>query len=97
MPWYIIGYFLLGGYRVARSLVVAQVRDLVALANMGLAFGVAETISGTALILAAPLAGYLYDINPEMIYPLAIIMVAVSMLVSSVTIPQLAVQTNHTT
>jgi len=97
IPWYVIGYFLLGGYRVARSLVVAQVRDLVALENMGLAYGVAEAISGIALILAAPLAGYLYDLNPEMVYPLAIIMVAVSLFVSSVSIPRLSVQTNNTT
>ena len=96
LPWYIIGYFLLGGYRVARSLIVAQVRDLVALANMGLAYGAAETISSIALILGAPLAGYLYELNPETIYPVAIIIIAISLLVSSVSIPRLAIQTDHT-
>jgi len=96
LPWYIMGYFLLGGYRVARSLIVAQVRDLVALANMGLAYGAAETMSSIALILAAPIAGYLYDLNPEIIYPIAIIMIAISVLVSAVSIPRLAIQTDHT-
>ena len=97
LPWYICGYFFLGGYRVARSLAIAQVRDLVALANMGLAYGVAESVSGTALILAAPLAGYLYDLNPEIIYPLTIAMLAVSLFVSSFSIPRLSVQSKHTT
>ncbi len=97
LPWYIFGYFFLGGYRVARSLAIAQVRELVALANMGLAYGVVETVSGAALILAAPLAGYLYDLNPEIIYPLTLAMLAVSLIASSFFIPRFTVQSERST
>ncbi|MBM3145617.1 MAG: MFS transporter [Chloroflexi bacterium] len=95
LPWYVSGYFLLGGYRVARSLATAQILDLVTLANMGLAYGAAETVSGIALILGSPLAGYLYDSNPEIIYPLALLMLAGSLLVSSFYIPRLAVRSEN--
>ena len=92
-PWYIMGYFLLGGYRVARSLLIAQVGDFVPLANMGLAYGVAEAMSSTAIIIVSPLAGYLYDLNPEMIYPLTIVILAGSLLLSSFYIPRLSTRT----
>ncbi len=95
LQWYIIGYFLLGGYRVARSLAIAQVRGLVALANMGLAYGVAETVCGTALILASPLAGYLYEFNPEVIYPTTILILAGSLWVSAFFIPRFSQQTEQ--
>jgi len=93
LPWYILGYFMLGGYRVARSLAIAQIRDLVALANMGLAYGVTETVSSTAIILVSPLAGYLYDLNPEIIYPIAIIILLGSFLANIFFIPRFSTQT----
>jgi MFS family permease len=37
VPWYALGYFLLGGYRAARSFIYAQARPLVHPAQMGLA------------------------------------------------------------
>jgi len=69
IPWFAAGYFLLGGYRTARSLASAHTREYVQQANMGLAYGVTETASSAAMILSAPLAGYLYSINPTWMYP----------------------------
>ncbi len=83
LPWYLAGYFLLGGYRVTRTLAIAQVRELVHHANMGLAFGIAETVSASANLLASPLAGYLYAMNPEIVYPLALGSIAISILLSA--------------
>ena len=45
--WYVVGFFMLGGYRTARNLGVAQVRQLVPSAKMGLGYGVTETVAGT--------------------------------------------------
>lgn len=82
LPWFAAGYFLLGGYRAARALAIAQVRALVRPSNMGLAYGIAETVGGTAIILAPPLAGFLYEYNPMWMYQTAIALVIVSIFVN---------------
>jgi len=46
----------------------AQVEKLVQPANLGLAYGVIETITGIALIAAPPLAGYLYTKDPNSVF-----------------------------
>ncbi|MEA3350446.1 MAG: MFS transporter [Chloroflexota bacterium] len=84
IPWYFIGYFMLGGYRTARSLASAQVQTFVDRANMGLVYGITETISASAAIIVPPIAGVIYDWKPEAIYPLSLILVIVSLLVSVV-------------
>ncbi|MBN1667067.1 MAG: MFS transporter [Anaerolineales bacterium] len=66
--WYGAAYLLLGGYRAARMLSIAQVRSLVTAANMGLAFGIADTAGGLGVILAPFAAGYLFERNPILIY-----------------------------
>ena len=73
LPWYALGYFLMGGFRAARMLIFAEVRLLVHQAQMGLAYGITETVNSLAAILSPLLAGYLYDyISPALMYPVAI-------------------------
>jgi MFS family permease len=79
--WYAAGYFLLGGFRVARSLVTAQVRELVHGAQMGLAYGMTETIGALPAILAPPIAGLIYNQNPEAIYPISFVAIMISILI----------------
>ena len=81
-PWFALGYFLLGGYRVAMNLSNAEVRDLVTPANMGLAYGVTTTVSLLATVIAPPIAGLLYDRNPEWIYPVSLVLIGVGVLLS---------------
>lgn len=80
LPWNFIAYFLLGGYRAARSLAVAFIRTTVSGSNMGLAFGLAETMTALALFLSPPLAGYLYDQDPVRVYQVSLILIAVALL-----------------
>jgi len=80
--WYGLGYFLLGGYRSARMLAFAQVRSLIHQSQMGLAYGFAETVNSLAIILAPLLAGYLYEGNPVVIYPVSLGFLLISILVS---------------
>jgi len=87
MPVFIVGYFLLGGYRVARSLATAQTRELAHAANMGLAYGITETVGASATILASPLAGYLYAQQPTLVYTLAIGLIVVSLIASAIFAP----------
>jgi MFS family permease len=82
VPWYALGYFLLGGYRAARSFIYAQARPLVHPAQMGLAYGVAETFNSLSMTLAPLLAGVLYTRAPVVVYPVSLGLVGVAILLS---------------
>jgi MFS family permease len=82
VPWYALGYFLLGGYRAARSFIYAQARPLVHPAQMGLAYGVAETFNSLSMTLAPLVAGVLYTRAPVVVYPVSLGLVGVVILLS---------------
>ena len=88
LPWYMVGYFLLGGYRSARSLIYAQIRPLIHPAQMGLAYGVAETFSSLAVMLAPLLAGLLYTRDPILVYPVSVGLIAVTLILSGIFVPR---------
>jgi MFS family permease len=71
-PAYALGFFLLGGYKTSRSLASAQVSTLVKKAQLGLAYGLTETVGAAATVLAPPLAGALYSRRPETVFGIAI-------------------------
>jgi MFS family permease len=87
MIWFLPGYFLLGGYRTLYAFAAAQGRALVNAAKMGLAFGINESINASAVILASPLAGYLYQINPALMYPVGLGLMAFAILISLAFLP----------
>ncbi len=80
--WYGLGYFLLGGYRLCRSMTVAQARPLIRPAEIGVAYGIIETINSAAYILAPVLAGVLYTRSPELVYPVSLVLIALALVVS---------------
>lgn len=88
LPVFALGYFLLGGFRAARPMVMAQARALVHDSQMGLTYGMMETVNATVFILTPPLAGLLFDWNPVFIYPLSIGLLLVSIIVSCLFSPQ---------
>ncbi|MEW6568606.1 MAG: MFS transporter [Chloroflexota bacterium] len=88
VPWFALGYFLAGAFRTARSMVTATVQTLVERSEMGLAYGLAETAQGMAVVLAAPLAGLLYHQSPERPFPVALGLIAILLLVSLRLAPQ---------
>jgi MFS family permease len=81
LPWFAAGYFMLGGFRTVRALAAAQTRDLVAQSRMGLAYGLVETVSALALVLASPLAGYLYKQGPALMYTVSLGLILASLMV----------------
>jgi predicted MFS family arabinose efflux permease len=83
IPWYILAYLLLGGFRTTRSLATAYIRSMVSGSTMGLAYGLAETIAAMATMVAPPLAGYLYQAQPTRIYALSTGLIALSLVVSA--------------
>ena len=88
LPVFALGYFLLGGFRASRPMALAQARDLVHDSQMGFTYGIIETISSIILILTPVLAGILYGIDPMIVYPLAIALIAISIIISYRFAPQ---------
>jgi MFS family permease len=78
MPIFMLGYFLLGGFRAARPMAMAQARGLVHTSQMGLAYGAMETVSSAIFIIAPPIAGFVFERDPFFIYPLAMGLIGVS-------------------
>jgi MFS family permease len=82
LPVYVLGYFLLGGFRAGRPMALAQARELVHDSQMGVTYGIMETISSVIFILTPPLAGILFERDPMIVYPLSIGFIVVSIVVS---------------
>lgn len=75
LPSLVVAYFMLGGFRATRSLLVAQIQKQVIPANLGLAYGISETVGGLALVAAPPLAGALYQSNPESVFSTTLVVI----------------------
>ena len=75
MPLLVTAYFLLGGYRAAKSLLTAQAEKLVNPANLGLAYGITEMVGGLSMMAAPPLAGVLYSMDPEFIFSTTLVLI----------------------
>lgn len=88
LPIFALGYFLLGGFRAGRPMVMAQARELVHDSQMGITYGIMETINAIIFILTPPLAGILFELDPMLVYPLSIALIAVSIVVSYFYSPQ---------
>lgn len=88
LPFFVLGYFLLGGFRAGRPMLMAQARELVHDSQMGITYGIMETVSAVIFIVTPPIAGYLFDIDPFIVYPISIGLIAVSILLSSIYLPR---------
>jgi MFS family permease len=77
--WIAIAYFLLGGYRAGRSLYTAQIRPLVHESQMGLAYGIAETVGALTISIGPVIAGFIYAQAPIAIYPIAFVAVLIGL------------------
>jgi DHA1 family multidrug resistance protein-like MFS transporter len=82
LSWFAAGYFFLGGFRTAKSMAIAYIGELVSSKNLGLAYGISESVGGFALILAPLLAGFLYEKDPKMIYQVGAGLIVLSLFVS---------------
>ncbi len=74
LPLLALAFFILGSFRAARTVSVAQLRNYVKPESMGLAYGFAESVFALAMILASFFAGYLYENNPRSMYSISILL-----------------------
>jgi len=88
LPIFMLGYFLLGGFRAARPMFMAQARDLVHESQMGLTYGTMETVTSIIFILTPPLAGFLFEIDPFILYPISIGLILISIIISYIFSPR---------
>jgi len=95
--WFASAYFLLGGFRASRSLFMAQIRPLVHESQMGLAYGISESVLGLTGIIAPIAAGFLYQRDKASIYPLACLAISACILFSLVFAPHTAKDQLHPT
>lgn len=85
---FMLGYFLLGGFRAARPMFMSQARDLVHESQMGLTYGTMETVASIIFILTPPLAGFLFEIDPYILYPISIGLIVISLIISYIFSPR---------
>jgi hypothetical protein len=62
---------------------------------MGLAYGVAETFNSLTVVLAPLLAGVLYTRDPQLVYPVSLVLVLVALLVSGLFSPRQTDEASH--
>jgi predicted MFS family arabinose efflux permease len=79
---FLAAYFLMGSYKTARTLATAQSRSLIKVNHMGLAYGILETSMSFSAILAPPLAGLLYSLDPSSVYPISFGLIILAFFVS---------------
>ena len=80
--WYALGYFFIGGYRLARSMTLAYARQFIRASETGLAYGLVETANSAAIIFAPFLAGLLYTAEPASVYRVSLVVIAAVVLVN---------------
>lgn len=77
-------YFLFGGYRLSRVMLLGLARRMVRPDQVGLAFGMLETANASAIILAPLLAGAIYQRAPEQVYLAALILIGAVLLANAI-------------
>lgn len=80
--WFGLGYFFYGGFRLYRSLVLAEARTMVHPNQTGLLYGIIETASALSIILAPVLAGVIYKTNPAAIYQVALVAILIMFVIN---------------
>lgn len=88
LPVFALGYFLLGGFRAARPLFMAQARELVPASQMGLTYGTIEMVNAMIFIITPVVAGYLFKPDPTLVYQIGIMLIALSIVVSYIFSPR---------
>lgn len=79
IPTFTLAFFILGSYRAAHTVSVAQLRNYIQPESMGLAYGFAESVFALAMILASLFAGYLYGHEPTAMYSMSILLTIVAL------------------
>ncbi len=84
--WYGLGYIFLGGFRLCRAMTVAWVQPVVREHEVGLAFGIVESLNAFAMMIAPIIAGFLYDWQPASIFWMGSVVLILTLSVTAGTV-----------
>lgn len=76
------GYFLLGGYKLTRSMVLAIIRPFAPDNMIGFSFGMVETVNAVAVIIGPPLSGLIYGNSTAGMYMLVCAILLITIITS---------------
>jgi MFS family permease len=82
------GYLFIGGTRLYRSMTLAFARPLVKVGDIGLAYGLVETGNALAIILAPLASGFLYNYQPEVVYTISLVALALTITINGLLLPK---------
>ena len=77
--WLGVAFFFQAGWNFARSMSISQVGRVVGPSELGLAFGLTETVTSVTLILAPFVAGLLYKIAPVLPFQVSLGLIAMTL------------------
>lgn len=83
LPWFALGYFLAGGFRASRALVIGYVEGIVHPSQLGVSYGLVETISGLVQVSAPLFAGPLYQTIPALPFPISLSIIGISLILTA--------------
>jgi MFS family permease len=86
--WFGLGYFLAAGYRLCRVLVTGHTEAFVTLETSGLGYGIAETVGILSVVVASPISGFLYEIDPELPFPISLALLTFALILILTLIPR---------
>jgi len=78
LPWVALAFFCRGSWNLARTMTSAQVSHVVDQAELGLAYGIGESVMALTLILGPLAAGLLYARAPSLPFQVSLILLAVT-------------------
>lgn len=82
IPWFAMGYFLAAAYRTSRHVVMDLADDFVQRAEMGMAYGLVESLSDLAVVFASLVAGLLYRVAPALPFPVSLAWIGLGLLLT---------------
>jgi MFS family permease len=85
--WYGLGYFFAAGFRLFRVLATGHIESFVSIDTAGLGYGIAETVWILTFVVVSPIAGFLYEVEPELPFPVSLVMILISILLIPRLIP----------
>jgi MFS family permease len=80
MGWMALAYFLQAGWALSRNMATAQVGRVVEAPQLGLAYGLMETVVSAATILAPLAAGFLYKAAKPLPFEISLGLIAATLL-----------------
>jgi len=79
LGWLGLAFFFQGSWNLARGMATAQVRRVVGSSELGLAFGLTETVTAVTLTFAPFAAGFLYKIAPALPFQVSLGLIAATL------------------